>query len=63
MTIKFYCEGVVIMKKKTMSIWLVALLIGAIFTVVFFGNVSAMNDEQNLSGLVWQADGTPPTGP
>jgi hypothetical protein len=48
------------MKRKAISISLSALLIGTLFTVVFMGSVSAMNDEQNLSGLVWEADGSAP---
>ena len=57
--VSFHIRGGLWMNRKAMSIWLSGLLIGTLFTVIFAGSVSAMNDEQNLSGYVWQADGSP----
>ncbi len=51
------------MEKKSISIWLSMILIGTFFTILFAGNVSAAVDDHNLSGLIWQSDGSPPTGP
>ncbi len=48
------------MNKKAIGILLASLLIGTIFTVVFAGSVSAANDDHNLSGVVWRADGSSP---
>jgi hypothetical protein len=51
------------MKRKAISIWLTSVMIAAIFTVVLVGNVSAISNDHNLSGIVWQSDGSAPTGP
>jgi hypothetical protein len=50
------------MKRKAISIWLTSLMIAAIFTVVLAGSVSAISNDHNLSGIVWQSDGSAPTG-
>ncbi|UCE36881.1 MAG: hypothetical protein JSW00_15450 [Thermoplasmata archaeon] len=49
------------MEKKSISIWLALLLVGTIYTIMFTGSVSAVNNDHNLSGLVWQSDGSLPT--
>ncbi|UCG67983.1 MAG: hypothetical protein JSV09_09080, partial [Thermoplasmata archaeon] len=49
------------MKEKAIGVWLAMRLIGAIYTVIFIGSVSAMVDDHNLSGYVWKSDGTAPT--
>ncbi|UCF08046.1 MAG: hypothetical protein JSW28_10470 [Thermoplasmata archaeon] len=48
------------MSRKAISISVTALMIGTLFTVILTGTVSAMNDDQNISGLVWTSDGTAP---
>jgi hypothetical protein len=50
------------MKRKAISIWVTSIMIAAIFTVVLVGNVSAISNDHNLSGIVWQSDGSAPTG-
>lgn len=50
------------MKRKAISIWVTSLMIVAIFTVVLVGTVSAISNDHNLSGIVWQSDGSAPTG-
>ncbi|UCG68201.1 MAG: hypothetical protein JSV09_10285, partial [Thermoplasmata archaeon] len=50
------------MRERTISLVLAILLFLSTVTVVFTGNVKAMNDEHNLSGLIWLSDGsTPPS--
>jgi hypothetical protein len=49
------------MRKKAVSIWFALLLVLTIYTVILVGSVTAMSDDQNLSGLVWQNDGSFPT--
>jgi hypothetical protein len=51
------------LKRKAISIWLASILVAAVFTVILVGSVSAISDDHNLSGIVWQSDGSPPTGP
>jgi hypothetical protein len=48
------------MKKKAISIWLATILIVSIFTVIIAGTTTAINNDHNLSGLVWKSDGTAP---
>jgi hypothetical protein len=51
------------MEKKSISIWLSLILIGTFFTILVAQNVSAVIDDQNLSGVIWKSDGSSPTGP
>jgi hypothetical protein len=38
-------------------------MIAAIFTVIFTSSVIAVNNDHNLSGVIWQSDGSLPSGP
>ncbi len=50
------------MKGRMSSLVVMVLLLFSTLTVIFSGIVSAMNDEQNLSGIIWLSDGsTPPS--
>lgn len=47
--------------RKISSFWMTFLIIFSSFMVIFMGNISALNDAQNLSGIVWQSNGDNPT--
>jgi len=47
--------------KKISSFWITILLVFSSFMVTFLGNISALNDAQNLSGIIWQSDGSNPS--
>ena len=48
--------------QKLSGLFVIVLLLFSTFIAVFLGSVSAINDNQNLTGIVWQSDGSIPTG-
>ncbi len=48
------------MRRKATSVWLALALVATVFTVIFVGSVSAVNNDHNLSGIVYKSDGSNP---
>jgi hypothetical protein len=60
---KVSIRGGLNMRRKAISIWLASILVAAVFTVILIGSVNAISNDHNLSGIIWQSDGSVPTNP